>query len=265
MFRVQSQPNQRSSSAGRYPRAVFDRPNNTEPNSGTAQNTFTEASLTDKANNIFRAVFPCNKSSSKQLIVAMEPGMNFAPSVTLSKPGTRGIKIPRKAFVELMQNREKLTRFFKSEKFEPNTPNTVIPLDAFVNVVLPGTATKHKIATLVCKTEFAPRCEVSFKETTWEHIVELEPVVSHLLAVYAGYAPLVLNLFRDIVHCVALEVVYVRGREKNDVVAHIKTVLNKIDSDAQPSKLFDSVRAVEEIKLFCIDSIMEEINETDPE
>jgi hypothetical protein len=75
----------------------------------------------DRADNILRAVFPCNKSFSKQVVVAMEPTLDFLPSVTICKPGTAGVLMPEDIYAALMQRESTVARFFKDEKIAANT------------------------------------------------------------------------------------------------------------------------------------------------
>jgi hypothetical protein len=250
---------QKFARGGAHPRALRGRPNadfneDKELDIPTTRwSTNKEGLMSDRATTILRCVFPCNKSSSKQLIVALDPGMHFLPTVTLCKPGARGVRMSHKAWTELMQNREILTRFFKSSGNADTTgQGPVFRLDNFVSVELPITVGEDNVATLVYGTaSTASRSSVGFKDTTWQHIVSLEPLVTHLLEVYATYTPAVVKIFNDTVHFVYRDLEYVRGRETQEVLSAITVSLRKINQDDFHNPDVDSFRVIEEFKLFC--------------
>jgi hypothetical protein len=249
---------QKFARGGPQPRAPRGRPNaeviaEEEYIPTTRWSTNKEGLMSDRATTILRNVFPCNKSSSKQLVVALDPGMHFLPTVTLCKPGARGVRMSHKAWSELMQNREVLTRFFKSSgNVDTTGQGPVIKLDAFVSVELPVTVGEDNVATLVYGTASTPsRSSVGFKDTTWQHIVSLEPLVTHLLEVYAKYTPAVVKIFNDTVHFVHRDLEYVRGRDTQEVLAAITTSLTKLNQDDFHSPDVDTFRVIEEFKLFC--------------
>jgi hypothetical protein len=218
-----------------------------------------EAYFSDRANTVLRSVFPCNKSSCKQLVVALDPGMNFLPSVTLCKPGARGVTISREAWTELMQNREKLTRFFKSAKFD-HSASSICNLDASAYVEFPNTTDGEKLASIVCDANSdGVRSAVSFKETTWQHIVNLEPLVSHLLTVYAGHTAKAVKIFKGLAHVLFSQLEYVDGRETQETLDLIPDILKNCNPEVyHQDTAFDNFRACEEIKLFCIKELLEE-------
>jgi hypothetical protein len=261
MFRQQFQPT--FYPRGAYPRAIRARPNsdfNDAQHHGTGFGIQQESAKSDIANTIFRAVFPANKSSCKQIVVALDPGMNFLPTVTLCKPGTRGVRMSRPAWVELMQNREKLTRFFKSARFEQDqTSDVIIKLDMFVHVELPCTPADENLASIVYEVNGGPRVAVAFKETTWQHIINLETIITHLLTRYNGYSPQVFKIFEGLAHFLFNKLEYVHGRDIQETLDSTNEILRGVDpkefKNQEPD--LDSFRAIEEMKLYCVNELLE--------
>lgn len=164
----------------------------------------------------------------------------------------------RDAWLELMQNHEKLTRFFKNPNFDPNGAVSTYKLDATVYVELPYTNSADKVASLVFNgDEDELRSAVAFKETTWQHIINLEPLVTHLLTRYAGYAPQVMKIFDGMSHMVFNTLEYIRGRESQETFELISEILRKDNPEVFLNDDFDRFRVYEEIKMFCVKNIYE--------
>jgi len=249
---------------GSYPRAIRGRANanfSTSQLHGANAVVQQESGKSGIANSILRCVFPCNKSSCKQLVVALDAGMNFLPTVTLCKPGTRGVKMSRSAWLELMQNREKLTRFFKSGAFEQDQhESSLIKLDNVVHIELPCAPAAEKLASLVFEVDGGPRIAVAFKETTWLHMINLETIVTHLLSKYIGYSPQVFKIFEGLAHFLFNKLEYVHGRDFQETLDTTNDILRTVDPKEFQSHSpdLDSFRAIEEIKLYCVNELLEE-------
>lgn len=166
----------------------------------------------------------------------------------------------REAWLELMQQREKLTRFFNSSIVDPTAPNsTVFNLDTLVYVELPNSGEASKLASLVCNA--APdgvRAAVAFKETTWLHMVSLEPLVTHLLAVYAGHSSNAVEIFKGLAHVVYAGLEYIEGRDMQETLALIPDIVKNCNPEVYKDTAFDNFRVCEEIKLFCVRALYDE-------
>jgi hypothetical protein len=219
-----------------------------------------QAFSNDRASNVHRSVFPCNKTCSKQIIVALEPTLDFRPSVTLCKPGTRGVTLSEDAFLSLMQLQSKLTAFFVGSyvklryKFKLNN-------NAFVELHESGS----ELVSIVTETYGEPRCQVFFEQTTWQYILDLEKLITRLLEQYKQYAPAALKIFDSISHYVFKKCDSSSGRDVKETEEIVKVCLRNLPNteylqDAVHPTFFDSIRTVEEIKLYCIRDIIKKCN-----
>jgi hypothetical protein len=233
---------------------------------------FNEAVFADPANTIYRAVFPCNNASSKQLMLALDPQKEFAPCITLCKPGTCGVKMNEKIFLNLLQVDTELTNFFNGASypadltlgtFNDGHTQAKIQLGNRHHIVLYVTKNNIKLAALV-NTAYETRREVVFTDVTWRAIMKLAVLVKHLLGKYKSYKDAALEIFRGLCFSVHHEVDIGREDTFEERVLMVqdylmKQVYSKASQSAEPT--FDALRAFEDIKLTCAVQIMEEVAE----
>jgi hypothetical protein len=218
-----------------------------------------QAFLNDMASNIHRSVFPCNKSCSKQIIIALEPALDFSPSVTLCKPGTCGVTLSEDAFLSLMQLQSKLNAFFVGNYMKPRSK---FMLDNTLSVELHDSGSK--LVSIVAETYGEPWCQVFFKQTTWQYILDLEPLITRLLGQYKEYAPTALRIFQNISYYVfkKCDSSERESDEAEDIVKVCLMSLPKVEhvQDAVDTGFFDNIRTVEEIKMYCVRDIVKKCN-----
>jgi hypothetical protein len=233
-----------------------------------------EAVFADPGNTIYRTIFPCNKSSSKQLLVALEPEKEFAPSITLCKPGTCGVKMNENIYLNLLQVDKKLTDFFNGASYPADFTlgsyndgqmQAKIQLEDRHQIVLYVTKNNTKLAALVYSAYETHR-EVVFADATWHTIMKLSVLVKHLLGKYKSYKEAAFKMYRGLCFTVHHEVDFALEDTFEERVLMVQDFLTKrvfsipkASPSAEPT--FDAVRAFEEIKLTCAVQIMEEVAE----
>jgi hypothetical protein len=234
-----------------------------------------EALFADPGDNIYRTVFPCNKSSSKQLMIALEPEKKFAPSVTLCKPGTCGVKMPEHIFLRLLQVNDRMTNFFNGASYpaaftlgpyNEGQKQEKIRLGERHHLVFYVTKNNIKLVSLVYSA-YESYGEVIFTDETWCTIMRLSVLVKHLLTKYKSYKDAAFQMYRGLGFAVHHEVLEISQTDVfEERVLMVQDFFNKwihpipIHSpNAEPT--FDPVRAFEEIKLTCAAQIMEEVAE----
>jgi hypothetical protein len=239
---------------------------------GETASILNEAEFDDPVDNIYRAVFPCNKSSSKQLMIALEPDKEFTPSITLSKPGKYGVKITESTFLKILQVNERLTNFFNGDSYladltldpyNDGQKHDTIQVGKRHHLVLYLTKNSEKVAALVYNA-YNTHGEVTFTNVTWHTIMRLSVLVKHLLAKYKSYKDAALKMYRGLCFTVHHEVEISYEDAFNERVLMVQEFLMKrVCSIPKPSPsaepTFDAVRAFEEIKLTCVVQITEEV------
>jgi hypothetical protein len=231
----------------------------------------------DPVDNIFRSVFPCNKSSSKQLIVALEPAFDFLPSVTICKPGMAGVLMPEDVYVTLMQCTGTLSRFFTTNCAPNNdmAPFKGDPVFERLNLGRNYAAVLHygknlmKLMTLVYNPRGERSREVCFTETTWDHLNDMKKLIAHILVKYNSYAPSALALYNLVAGLVRREFVTTNSKvvDRNTCYELIKTFISNLTEIKKEEEVddvhdphFDQQRAVEEIKLYCVGHFVDQCN-----
>jgi hypothetical protein len=120
----------------------------------------------------------------------------------------------------------------------------------------------RRLLTLVHYQHGEPSREVCFTETTWERLIELKPLISHVLEQYKRDAPAALALYETLSHMADTECEFaaeITDKQRIDVVKkYVSRLTNIVQDDVVADPLFDQKRAVEEMKLYCVGHIAEE-------
>lgn len=106
-----------------------------EPQQQQAKKNFETSDRTQQ--NILRHVYPINNSGSKQLVIGHNPGAGFKPTITIRKPGFKGVSLNHKASGRFLEELVTLHGYFENEnKSEPVQPinldlGAIVELDYF--------------------------------------------------------------------------------------------------------------------------------------
>jgi hypothetical protein len=221
---------------------------------------------------IMRSVYPCNKSGGKQVMVFMDPALNFRPSINLGKPGHIGIKMPRGCYDLLIENSSKVTEFFEQSaaQMDEDVLKSVgaktlecisLGKDLCIELFIQYNT---KMMSFVADKDTKDERDVIFVQQTWLQFLDLQPVIQHLLVKFSAHSVDIVNLLNVTCEHVATHYTGEVG-ENPEQVAKLKEYLKSVElSDVQPvfdiEKMsgFDWDLAFKELKTFCILDIVYE-------
>jgi len=128
-----------------------------------------------KHNDILRNIFPINKSGSKQIIVGMDPALEFQTLLTIGRPGWSGVRLDGSAWDTLLQLEEHITKFFGGHH-----DASIFEQESFLN---PEVKIKYQLSygkSVVCFISTKEGGQfVTLAQSSWEGLLNVKNCVNH--------------------------------------------------------------------------------------
>jgi len=202
----------------------------------------------DTSTGILRTMFKLNESGSKVFYAYLDARVNFRPTFRISSPGCSGTELTRAQLDFLFSAAEEIDEFFQHpEKPVADTIDAKtgmkIKLDNSWQVPI------LKIATRDPKPEEDPdKIYTSIGLITWQWIVELQEVITHVANQMMSFSPLTNKMYWAM-----FRVVSKKMRTENTPLdaEDLLQLIQLSDLEMQFNPVFDAFRALCELKVFC--------------
>jgi hypothetical protein len=215
------------------------------------KNTFAELKTTE----IYRVVYPLSFNESKQVIVSMDPTNDFEAIITLGSPGWSGYRLSLNAFKVLLKNINYINAYF------------INPTDNYTTLHLSGTDVvgfcKNSGETFIffCK-KFDIRDRLCLGKSSWDRLVDLGPLVSHIADIYESWKVNVMDVFDCILTALEMSLLCSRDNifkvlmDPETVIETLKSLKwGDIEYVGRGNMSLDSEKCFLELRTFCVEHI----------
>lgn len=152
-----------------------------------------------KHTELYRTHFPLNKCGSKQLIVAMDPSLDFETVITIGQPGWSGVRLSKHSFLVMMDSSDMINHFFKTG--ESMLKNNTFALSATEKLEFRSQWGKPM---LVLSSSVEGGASITLAKVTWEGLLKLRSHILHTEELVSQAQGDVFHMFLQIVAAVKL-------------------------------------------------------------
>jgi hypothetical protein len=144
-----------------------------------------------KSREIYRLVFPINKSGTKQVSVSLDPAFDFQCFVSIGRVGWSGVQLTKSAWISLLSASEKITNFFNgvynenifNEEFNISHEEKILFRNQYGENVI-------TLATVRGTSDY-----VTLGKSSWKGLIKLVNIVSYCLDEYETYTSDAMEFF----------------------------------------------------------------------
>ena len=162
-----------------------------------------------KTNEVVRSIYPINKSGSKQIIVALDPAIDFLPVLTIGKPGWSGVRLDVEAWKYICDAEEYITNFFNGES-DTGVFENVIHISNEEKLTFHMQYGRH-VMCIASVMEGGPT--VTLARTSWEGLLNVKKCINHQLDVLGSCSAEAFDFFATFVKAI-------KDRLPSEIVEH---------------------------------------------
>lgn len=206
---------------------------------------------------IFRVIFPINKCGSKQIILALDPSLDFQPVITVGKPGWSGVRLTLDAWLTLRGMADNISKFFNGELDASLYTNSIVQLGSTEKISFKHNWGKNLLQISEGQEHDSLINNVTIAKTTWDGLLNILPCINHELVNLEMWQPILLELFvtyvKKIKQCFPQDMFGSDSQlHQNDYEAIVKQItLDSLDFTQASDTNMDIQKAFNELQAFC--------------
>ncbi|KAF4522359.1 hypothetical protein B566_EDAN011080, partial [Ephemera danica] len=145
-----------------------------------------------KSREILRVSFPLNRSSSKQIAIALDPGLDFTPVITIGRAGWSGIRMTAETFNVLCSYGIPLLGYFEDQgqRKDPILLSSQEMLEFHKNW-------GKNIIAIASNLDSSEK--VTLAKTSWEGFVKIIPLMQHMIQKYESWQTDAMEIYQALV------------------------------------------------------------------
>jgi hypothetical protein len=144
-----------------------------------------------KTREILRVTYPLNRSGSKQVIVGLDPTLDFTPVITIGRAGWSGFRMSQEAFSVLCSYTSLIQKFFEEESGKYGS----ILLGA-QEVLEFRRSWGRNLIIIASNTD--PSEKVTMAKSTFDGFVKVIPLINYVTTKYLSYQSDAMSFFASL-------------------------------------------------------------------
>jgi hypothetical protein len=206
-----------------------------------------------KSRELFRTIYPMNKSGSKQIIIGLDPCQNFAPTLLLCKSGWSGYRLSLEGWQTLLSSLDFITGYFMNTLQDGH--ETTLNLSMTEKITL-----RHQFNSKLIsfsKTEDDSN-GLTIAKPTWEGLLNIIPCINHTLNVFTNICGDVSRFFDALCTEITNQLPsnFTSLPPQANKMKIVQSILREIPFDAVPYQntetSFDVYKCFYEMQAFCL-------------